>query len=510
MGMLARHQASHQQESRGPSRMMTGMCFDNSYARLPGIFYQRCEPLPVAAPELLVLNKPLAKQLGMDDSGLMINSDHLTQLFAGNRLPMDAQPLAMAYAGNQFGQFVPELGDDRAILLGEVIDRYQQRRDLQLRGAGRTPFAKDGEGRLPLGPALREYLVSEAMHALGVPTTRALALTTTGEKIDRQGAEPSAVLARVASCHIRVGTFEYFAHRQQHQPLRQLADYSIARIAPELMIDPDPYLALLRLVVGRQAKLVAHWVSLGFVHGVMNTDNMSLAGETLDYGPCAFLDHYDPDAVFNSIDITGRYAYNSQSFAAQWNLARLAEALLILFEGPESQAAARTTQAVQEFQPLYEEHLLNLMRGRLGLEAVMATDRQLIQDLQQLLAQQKVDYHTFFLRLAEDVEGGGITAGLFGADAGDYLNWYQRWHLRLTLTGRSYRQCADAMAAANPMVMPRNHLVEHAIQRAQAGDFSEFHQLLKAVTRPFEMPTDARYLQPPKPEEVLPSTRCGA
>ena len=500
---------SHQQESRGPSRMMTGMCFDNSYARLPGAFYQRCEPRPVAAPELLVLNKPLAGELGMDDSDLMANSDHLTQLFAGNRLPMDAQPLAMTYAGHQFGQFVPQLGDDRAILLGEVIDRCQQRRDLQLKGAGRTPFAGSGDGRSPLGPALREYLVSEAMHALGVPTTRALALTTTGEKIYRQGTEAAAVLARVASCHIRVGTFEYFARRQQRQPLRQLADYSIARIAPELMIDPDPYLALLRLVVARQAKLVAHWVSLGFVHGAMNTDNMSLAGETLDYGPCAFLDHYDPDAVFSSIDITGRYAYNSQGFAAQWNLARLAEALLVLFEGPESRAVARSSRAVQEFRPMYEEHLLNLMRARLGLEAVMPADRQLVQDLRQLLALQKVDYHTFFLKLAEDVEGGGITAGLFGADAGDYLNWYRRWHLRLTLTGRSSRQCADAMATANPVVIPRNHLVEHAIRRAHEGDFSEFHQLLEAVTRPFEMPADARYLQPPKPEEVLRSTLCG-
>jgi uncharacterized protein YdiU (UPF0061 family) len=236
---------------------------------------------------------------------------------------------------------------------------------------------------------------------------------------------------------------------------------------------------------------------------------MSLAGETLDYSSCAFLDHYDPDAVFSPIDITGRYAYNSQGIAAHWNLARLAEALLALFEGPESRAVAQTSRAVQEFWPMYEEHLLNLMRARLGLEAVMPADRQLIQDLRQLLALQKVDYHTFFLSLAEDVEGGGITAGLFDADAGDYLNWYRRWHLRLTLTGRNPRQCADAMATANPMVIPRNHLVEHAIRRAQEGDFSEFHQLLEAVTRPFEMPANARYLQPPTPEDVLRSTLYG-
>lgn len=470
----------------GPAQSMTGMCFDNSYARLPGTFYRPCEPASARNPELVALNRTLAMDLGMDDPDLLSDKDALSNLFAGNCLPIGAQPIATTYAGHQFGKFIPELGDQRAILLGEVIDKCQQRRDLQLKGSGRTPLAQDGDGRFSLGAAIREYILGEAMHALGVPTTRTLALTTTGERVDGDISEPASIMTRVASCHIRIGTFEYFARRQEHDALKTLANYTIARLCPELMIKPDPYLSLMRWVADRQAKLVAHWVSLGFIHGKMNTDTTLLAGETLNYGSGAFLDHYDPDAFFSSVDVTGRYAYNNQAFAAQWNLARLAETLVGLFRGSESKAVAEASRAVKEFRPRYEGYLLNLMRARLGLEGAMPKDRELIQDLRQLLAGQKIDYHTFFHKLADDIEGGGITAALFGSDAAHYLDWYRRWHLRLTLTGRTYEQCYEAMAAANPLVIPHNHLVERAIQRARNNDFSEFHRLLNSVTRPFE------------------------
>lgn len=481
----------------GPAHSMTGMCFDNSYARLPKTFFKQCRPDYASAPELIHLNRDLAEELGMDDPDLLADNRVLADLFSGNRLPLDAQPIATVYAGHRFGEFVPELGDTRSLLLGEVIDSCQQRRDLQMKGCGQTPFARDGSGRLPLTAAIREYLLSEAMHALGVPTTRALAITVNSAMADGNETEPTAILTRVASCHIRIGSFEYFARNQQHEALQALADYTIARLCPELMAKPDPYLAFLRWAVDRQAKLVAHWVNIGFIHGAMDTDKSSLAGETLGYGTAAFLDHYDPDTLINAGDITGRYAYNNQAFAAQWNLSRLAEALMGLFLGGEARAIAQTTRAVKEFRPRYEEYLLNLQRARLGLEGAMPEDRQLIEDLRQLLARHNIDYHSFFHQLAADIDGGGITAALFnrGSGAGDYLNWYRRWHLRLTVTGRNPEQCHRAMISANPLVIPRSHLVERAAARAVDGDFTEFHRLLKAVQAPFEKPDEPAYCQ---------------
>lgn len=475
---------------------MTGMCFDNSYARLPGMFYENCDPDSVANPELIALNRPLAVDLGMDDADLLDDHGLLSDLFSGNRLPVGAQPIATVFAGHQFGTFVPELGDERALLVGEVIDRCQQRRDFQLKGCGRTPFSRDGDGCFPLAAAIREYLLSEAMHALGVPTTRSLALTSKGERVTNGGTpEPVAVLTRVANCHIRIGTFEYFARSQQRDAVRALADYTIARLCPELMVRKDPYLSLLRWVVDRQAKLVAHWVSIGFIHGAMDTDKTSLAGETLGYGDSAFLDDYDPDTLFSARDVTGRYAYNNQAFAAQWNLSRLAEALVGLFNGGESRAVAEASRAVKEFRPRYEEYLLDLMRARLGIDGAMPEDRQLVHDLRQLLARHKIDYHLFFHKLADDIEGGGITAALFGAEAGQYLDWYRRWHLRVTLTGRSSEHCSKVMAAANPLVVPRNHLIERAVKRACDNDFGEFYRLLNAVTKPYERSGEAEYFQ---------------
>ncbi|MFO7994351.1 MAG: protein adenylyltransferase SelO family protein [Marinobacter sp.] len=490
-------------KNKGPAQSMTGMCFDNSYARLPGAFYKRCDPDSVANPKLIALNRPLAVDLGMDDPDLLDDHGLLSDLFSGNRLPMGAEPIATAFAGHQFGEFVHELGDEQTLLVGEVIDRCQQRKDIQLNGCGRTPFARSGDGRSPLAAAIREYLLSEAMHALGVPTTRALALTTTGEFASLDNPQPATVMARVTSCHIRIGTFEYFARSQQQGALRALADYTIARLCPELMTRPDPYLSLLRWAVDRQAKLVAHWVNIGFIHGEMDTDKVSLAGETSDYGASAFLDHYDPDALFSASDLTGRYAYNNQAFAAQWNLSRLAEALVGLLHGSKARAVAEASRAVKEFRPRYEDYLLDLTRARLGLDGAMPEDRQLIRDLRQLLAQHKIDYHSFFHKLADDIDGGGITAALFGSEAGRYLDWYRHWHLRLTLTGRSSEQCFQAMMAANPLVVPRNHVIERVIERALDQDFSEFYGFLNAVRSPFEEPDDPTYCHPSEDNPAL-------
>ncbi|SFD96462.1 Uncharacterized conserved protein YdiU, UPF0061 family [Marinobacter sp. DSM 26671] len=469
---------------------MTGMCFDNSYARLPGVFFSRCDPVPVADPELVFFNRSLASDLGLNDPEVIDDHALLSSVFSGNRLPVGAQPIATAFAGHRFGAFVPEIGDQRALLLGEVIDRCQQRRDIQLVGVGKTPFSSGDDGPCSLSAAVREAVLTEAMNALGVPTTRVLALTRTGDSTRSDSPKPEVILTRVANSHIRIGTFEYFARSQNKEALETLADYTIARLCPELMVKPDPYLSLLRWAVDRQARLVAHWVSLGFVHGAMDTDKNSLAGETLDYTEAAFLDVYDPDKVFNPRDITGRYAYNSQAFAAQWNLSRLAEALIGLFHGSESKAFAEASKAVREFRARYEDYLLNLMRKRLGFDGAMPQDRELVQDLRHLLARNKVDYHSFFNKVAEDVEGGGITAALFGSDAGLYLDWYRRWHLRLTVTGRGVERCAEVIMASNPQVIPRNHLIERAVERARNNDFGEFFRLLESVRKPFNFSDD--------------------
>lgn len=471
--------------STGPSRIMSGMCFDNSYARLPESFFRPSHPDPVVNPKLAALNRTLANDLGMGDPDLLDNEGLLSSLLSGNQLPMGAKPIATAFAGHQFGVFASELGDERAVLIGEVIDRCQQRKDIQLIGIGRTPFTQDGDGRYPLAEAIREYVMSEAMHALGVPTTRSLALTVAGGRTGRDSPEACAILARVATCHISIGTFEYFARHQKRDELQTLADYAIARLCPELMMKPDPCLSLLRWAMDKQARLVAHWVSLGFVHGVMDTDKTSIAGETLDYGASAFLDCYDPDATLNVRDVTGRYAFNSQAFAAQWNLSRLAEALIGLFHGSESRAVAEATRAVREFQVRYEGYLLDRMRARLGLEGAMPEDRQLIQDFRQLLARSKTDYHSFFHRLAEDTGGGGISAALFGSDAALYLDWYRRWHLRLMVTGRTPEKCFEALMSSNPVNVPRNDLINRAVEQAHNNDFKELCRLLDLVRNPF-------------------------
>ncbi|WKB55743.1 protein adenylyltransferase SelO [Eleftheria terrae] len=496
--------------------------FDNTYAReLPG-FAVRWQPTAVPAPRLLFLNRDLAEELGLDAQAL--DSVEGAAIFGGNRVPEGADPVAQAYAGHQFGGFSPQLGDGRALLLGEVIDRQGRRRDVALKGSGRTPFSRSGDGKAAVGPMLREVLVGEAMHALGIPTTRALAVVATGEPVYRDRPLPGAVLTRVAASHVRVGTFEYFAARNDVERLRLLADYTIARHDADLAGAPERALGLLRRVAQRQAALVAQWMGVGFIHGVMNTDNMTLSGETIDYGPCAFLEAYDPQAVFSSIDHGGRYAFGNQPLIARWNLARLAEALLPVIAEDETEAAiaravAQATEVIDAFPQLYAAALLQCHRAKLGLgpagPADDAADTALAEDWLALLHRQGVDFTLAWRRLADAAAGDeGRLRTLFG-DTGELEAWLSRWRARCAQEDQGE---ADAQARAarmrriNPWVIPRNHRVEEALAAASDhDDLGPFQQLLAALRQPYEeAPEQARYAEP-APEEVTSSYRtfCG-
>ncbi|MFL5336692.1 MAG: protein adenylyltransferase SelO [Geminicoccaceae bacterium] len=487
--------------------------FDNSYARLPERFYARVAPTPVEAPRLVRLNEGLAEQLGLDP-GWLAGAEGVAVL-AGNRVPEGAEPIALAYAGHQFGQFVPQLGDGRAILLGELVERNGARRDLQLKGSGPTPFSRRGDGRAALGPVLREYLVSEAMAALGVPTTRALAAVTTGETVLRERPLPGAVLTRVAASHVRVGTFQYFAARGDAEAVRRLADHVIARHYPQAAGMARPYRALLDAVVARQADLVARWLLIGFVHGVMNTDNTSIAGETIDYGPCAFVDAYDPATVFSSIDHLGRYAYGNQPGIARWNLARLAETLLpLLGEDDEEAALASAREALAAFGPRFEAAHLGGLRRKLGLATEREGDAALAGDLLGLMAKNGADFTLTFRRLGDAaavVQPEGDAARALFADMGAYDAWAARWHRRLAEEPGEPEERRAAMRAVNPAYIPRNHLVEAALEAAMGRrDFGPFEELLEVVAQPYaERPGLERYTAPPEPEERVHQTFCG-
>lgn len=467
---------------------MTALPFDNSYARLPERFYARRTPTPVAAPRLIRLNRALAEELGLDPDWLS-GPEGLAAL-AGNGVPEGADPIAAAYAGHQFGQFVPQLGDGRALLLGEVVDRDGVRRDIQLKGSGPTPFSRGGDGRAALGPVLREYLVSEAMAALGIPTTRALAAVLTGDWVMRESILPGAVLTRVAASHVRVGTFQFFAARGQVEGLRRLATYVMERHDPAAAEAPNPMRAVLDGVVARQAALVARWLLVGFVHGVMNTDNMSVSGETIDYGPCAFIDAYDPAAVFSSIDRAGRYAYANQPSIAQWNLARLAECFIPLLAEDEEDGLEQAKEAVGGFGPAFHAHLRAGMRRKLGLLTEEDDDLALAQDLLDRMAATRADFTLTWRRLARaavspeaDAEVRSLFGGGSGAEAYDV--WAARWRERLARNGAPLAEAAAAMRAANPAVIPRNHRVEEAIEAAVEGDFGPFERLQEALALPF-------------------------
>ncbi|MGV3494350.1 MAG: protein adenylyltransferase SelO [Ramlibacter sp.] len=480
--------------------------FDNSYARdLPG-FYVAGRPAQVPAPRLLFLNHPLAEELGLDPA--VLQGEPGAALFAGNTVPDGAEPLAQAYAGHQFGGFSPQLGDGRALLLGEVVDRHGRRRDIAFKGSGRTPFSRGGDGKAAVGPMLREVLVGEAMHALGIPTTRALAVAATGESVVRERLLPGAVLTRVAASHLRVGTFQFFAARQDSGKLRQLADYAIARHDPDLAQAPDRYLQLLRRVAARQAALVAQWMNVGFIHGVMNTDNMTISGETIDYGPCAFMEAYDPHAVFSSIDHGGRYAYGNQPGIAQWNLARLAETLLPLIardagEPAQEQAVAEATAVLEEFRHLHDAALLRGLRAKLGLAegtgADAAADAALAGEWLALLQAQQVDFTLAWRRLADVALGDDAKLAALFADAQPLQAWLARWRERSAADGdATAADRAARMRQASPWIIPRNHKVEEALQAASAeGDLGPFERLLAALRRPFdELPEHAAYAEP--------------
>ncbi|MBM1222315.1 YdiU family protein [Ponticoccus sp. SC2-23] len=484
---------------------LTAFRFDNSYARELDGFYVPWEGAAAPAPRIVRLNTGLAQELGLDPDALATEDG--AAILAGAKAPDGATPLAQAYAGHQFGGFSPQLGDGRALLLGEVLDRNGQRRDIHLKGSGRTPFSRGGDGKAAVGPVLREYLVGEAMHALGVPSTRALGAVLTGEMVMRETMLPGAVLARVASSHLRVGTFEYFAARRETDKLAQLTGYALARHYPDLAHGDTPALSLFRAVRDRQARLIAQWMGLGFVHGVMNTDNMTISGETIDYGPCAFIDTYRAASVFSSIDRQGRYAYRNQPGIGQWNLARLAEALLPLLADDPDDAIALVTPELEAYGPAYEAAYSEVFTAKLGLQGASAQDAALVTDLLAAMEAGGADFTRTFRFLAADLRNGtDLTASLF-SDRTALDAWRPRWMARLG----DARATADAMDRVNPLYIPRNHLVEEALGAAtNDADFAPFEDLLSIVTRPFEAQPGKDRFALPAPEDFGPyTTFCG-
>ena len=485
---------------------------ENSYSSLPPAFYARIEPTPVAAPRLLRLNRALAEQLGLDPDALSTEAG--VALLAGNRVPAGAEPLAMAYAGHQFGHFVPSLGDGRAILLGERIDRDGQRRDIQLKGAGRTPFSRSGDGRAVLGPVLREYVLGEAMAGLGIPTTRALAMVASGEEVFRETIEQGAVLTRVAASHVRVGTFEYFARRGDVEAVRQLADYVIQRHYPYCRDEENPYQALLAAIAGRQGDLIARWMLVGFIHGVMNTDNMAVSGETIDYGPCAFMDGYHPGTVYSSIDRGGRYAYNQQPSIGLWNLAQLANGLLPLLSDDGELAMQRARDALDSYGQRFETGYAGGLRAKIGLTDAHDGDDELVQDLLARMAEHHADFTNGFRLLCDlkrdDPSADGPLRQLF-AEPDAFDAWAARWRTRLAEQPGTDAERRAAMRAVNPAYIARNHRVQQAIDAAtRARDMQPLEHLLRVVSAPFEDHDDlAEYRLPPRPEEVVQRTFCG-
>lgn len=465
--------------------------FDNSFSRLPGAFYTRQSPTSVSAPHLVAFNADLARLLGITPGDVTERA----QVFAGNQLPDGADPLAQLYSGHQFGQYNPQLGDGRAILLGETIGQDGLRRDIQLKGSGRTPYSRGGDGRAWLGPVLREYLVSEAMHALGIPTTRALAVVETGEQVMRERQFPGAVLTRVAASHLRVGTFQIFAARGDTASLRQLTDYAIARHYP----DADGAMGLLTAVRDAQAQLIAGWMSVGFIHGVMNTDNCAISGETIDYGPCAFLDTYHPDTVFSSIDHQGRYAYSNQPDIAVWNLAQLATSLIQMAEDREA-AVEQATEIVHAMPALIQNAWLDRFRAKLGLCCAQPGDEDLIRDLLARMTEGQADFTNTFRALGRDTARDQFT------DPTAFDAWEKEWHMRIG----SETQVTQTLRAANPAYIARNHRVEQMIEAAVSGDYAPFHRLNAVLATPYEDQPDQNDLTiPPTPEEVVPATFCG-
>lgn len=479
------------------------MFFDNTYAKLPDRFFARTEPAPAPAPRLLTFNEPLAEQLG-----LALAADDLSRakLFSGALIPSGAEPIALAYAGHQFGHFVPQLGDGRALLLGEIVAPDGRRFDIQLKGSGRTPFSRGGDGRAAIGPVLREFLVSEAMHAMGVSTTRSLAAVATGDLVIREAPLPGSVLTRVAASHLRVGTFQYLAARRDVEGLRLLTEYAIGRHYRHLREAENSALALLGAVAQAQARLIAQWLGVGFIHGVMNTDNCSIAGETIDYGPCAFMDAYDPMTVFSSIDMQGRYAFANQPAIARWNLARLAEALLPLIDADTDAAIRKATDALEAFMPTFESERLAVMRAKLGLQQAREDDSALVEGLLQVMHTDELDFTLTFRQLSDRLREGGEK----GDASPGFKGWLGGWLRRGEQETAPPEARAATMDAVNPLIIPRNHQVERALADAATGDLAAFEALLEAVRSPYASNAEREnFVAPPQSEERVLQTFCG-
>ncbi|MBD8069557.1 protein adenylyltransferase SelO [Bacillus sp. PS06] len=477
-----------------------GWNLDNSYTNLPKTFYSTDHPTPVSSPRLIILNEKLAQSLGLNPNAL--KSEESVAVFAGNRIPEGANPLAQAYAGHQFGHFTM-LGDGRAVLISEHVTPAGERVDIQLKGSGRTSYSRGGDGRAALGPMLREYIISEAMHGLGIPTTRSLAVVTTGELVARETNLPGAILTRVASSHLRVGTFQYARQFATVDELRELADYAISRHYPEIEAGDGRYLMFLQEVIKLQAELIAKWQLVGFIHGVMNTDNMTISGETIDYGPCAFMDTYDPETVFSSIDTQGRYAYGNQPYIGGWNLARLAESLLPLLHEDQDQAVEIAQNEIAACMKLSHTNWLNGMRAKLGLFNEEEQDESLVNELLSLMKKHQADFTNTFrsLRYDEEMELSGTT---------EFADWHVKWEERLAKQKESKEASQDLMRKSNPVVIPRNHLVEEAIEAAENGDFDVMEKLLLALSDPYEhTPEKVEYCKLPPQTNIPYRTFCG-
>ena len=480
--------------------MTIGWHFDNTYSKLSDTFKEKVKPTPVHSPELVVLNDRLAKDLTLDFS--KVEKKDLSQIFSGNTLPEGSSTLAQAYAGHQFGHFTM-LGDGRAVLLGEHLVNNTNRFDVQFKGSGRTSFSRSGDGRAVLGPMLREYIISEAIHSLKIPTTRSLAVVKTGEKIIRENLLPGAILTRVASSHIRVGTFQYIAAKQNINDLNTLVDYTINRHYPEIKSSKNKALDLLNLVMERQCKLVVNWMRVGFIHGVMNTDNMAISGETIDYGPCAFMDNYNPKTVFSSIDKFGRYSFSNQPPITKWNLSRFAECLIPLIDNNEDKAIQLATEAIDNFQNIYEEKWLNMMRDKLGLFGKTKDDKKLIDDLLTWMEKNKADYTNTFCYLMNISIGN---SSLY--DDKEFINWSNNWKNRIFINNNSKDKSLELMKKTNPIIIPRNHKVEEALKAANENDLEVMNRLLSNLDNPYSEQKDIEDYQLPSNNEGY-QTFCG-
>ncbi|MGG7161116.1 protein adenylyltransferase SelO [Clostridium baratii] len=479
-----------------------GFNFENTYVDLPEMFFTKKGPSHVKSPSLVKLNNSLAKELGLNIDALQSNEG--IEILSGNKIPEGSIPLAQAYAGHQFGHFTL-LGDGRALLLGEHITPKGKRIDIQLKGSGRTPYSRGGDGKAALGPMLREYIISEAMNALNIPTTRSLAVTKTGEAVIRETYLKGAILTRVASSHIRVGTFQYARNCGTVEDIKKLADYTLKRHFKEIENEENPYLSLLKEVIKRQAELIAKWQLVGFIHGVMNTDNMTISGETIDYGPCAFMDTYDPETVFSSIDIYGRYAYKNQPNMAVWNLARFAETLLPLLSTDQDEAINLAEDALAEFSEIFKNNWISGMRAKLGIFNEEAEDEELIKNLLSIMQKYKADYtNTFRALTIDDLNGSEI----FNSE--EFKEWYKMWQERLSRQDESKDLSKKLMKSSNPAVIPRNHRVEEALEAAEKGDYSVMDKLLDVLINPFEYSKNQEeYAKLPKPSSCKYKTYCG-